>query len=111
DAEGIGRFQREARLLASVTHPNVALVYGFEQVDGLCALIMEVIEGETLADRIVRQRLSVEEALDTARDIAAAVEAAHSKGIIHRDLKPSNIRFTGDGIVKVLDFGLAKILQ
>ena len=111
DSEGIGRFQREARLLASVTHPNVASVYGFEQVDGLCALIMEVIEGETLSDRIARGRLSIDEALDTASDIAAAVEAAHIRGIIHRDLKPSNIRFARDGTVKVLDFGLAKLLE
>src|SRR5204863_8512114 len=89
----------------------VASVYGFEQVDGLCALIMEVIEGETLSEFIERERVSVDEALDTASDIAAAVEAAHSKGIIHRDLKPSNIRFARDGTVKVLDFGLAKLLE
>jgi len=111
DSEGIGRFQREARMLASVSHPNVASVYGFEQVDGMCALIMEVIEGETLSDRIERERLSIDDALKTARDIAAAVEAAHSKGIIHRDLKPANIRFTREGTVKVLDFGLAKLLE
>jgi hypothetical protein len=111
DPEGIGRFQREARLLASVTHPNVASVYGFERVDGLCALVMEVIEGETLSDRIARERPSVDEALALAGQIAAAVEAAHSKEIIHRDLKPSNIRVARDGIVKVLDFGLAKLLQ
>jgi eukaryotic-like serine/threonine-protein kinase len=111
DTEGIARFQREARLLASVTHPNVAAVYGFEQVDGMCALIMEVVEGETLSDRIARKRPSVEEALAIASQIASAVEAAHNKDIIHRDLKPSNIRITHTGHVKVLDFGLAKLVQ
>ena len=111
DFDGISRFQREARLLASVTHPNVASVYGFEQVDGMCALVMEVIEGETLSDRIERERPSIDEALAIARQIASAVEAAHSKEIIHRDLKPANIRLARDGTVKVLDFGLAKLLQ
>jgi eukaryotic-like serine/threonine-protein kinase len=111
DTEGIARFQREARLLASVTHPNVAAVYGFEQVDGMCALVMEVVEGETLSDRIARERPSVDAALAIAGQIAAAVEAAHNKEIIHRDLKPSNIRITYSGHVKVLDFGLAKLLQ
>jgi len=111
DTEGIARFQREARLLASVTHPNVASVYGFEQVDGMCALIMEVVEGETLAERIARKRPSIDEAIAIAGQIAAAIEAAHSKDIIHRDLKPSNIRITRNGHVKVLDFGLAKLLQ
>jgi len=111
DTVGFGRFKREARLLASVTHPNVAAVYGFEQVGNVCALVMELIEGETLSDRIGRKRPSIDEALVIAGQIAAAVEAAHSKEIIHRDLKPSNIRLTTDGTVKVLDFGIAKMLQ
>jgi eukaryotic-like serine/threonine-protein kinase len=110
-ADGFDRFQREARLLALVIHPNVAAVYGFEQIDNRGALIMEVIEGETLSERIGRQRLSVDEALSIAGQIAAAVEAAHAKAIIHRDLKPSNIRLGRDGNVKVLDFGLAKLLR
>jgi hypothetical protein len=111
DANGIARFKREGQLLASIKHPNVAFVFGLEQVDDICALVMELIEGETLSDRIVRQRPTVEEALSIAAQIAAAVEAAHSKGIIHRDLKPSNVRLTVDGEVKVLDFGIAKLLQ
>jgi serine/threonine-protein kinase len=111
DAVRFGRFRREAKLLASVTHPNVAAVYGFEQVDNLCAVVMELIEGETLSDRIVRKRPALDEVLGIAGQIAAAVEAAHSKEIIHRDLKPSNIRLTTDGTVKVLDFGIAKMLE
>lgn len=111
DADGLGRFKREARLLASVTHPNVASVYGFEQVDDMCTLVMELVEGETLSDRIERKRPSLDEALAIASQIAAAVEAAHTRNIIHRDLKPSNIRLARDGTVKVLDFVIAKILQ
>jgi eukaryotic-like serine/threonine-protein kinase len=111
NAESLARFQREAKLLASVTHPNVASVYGFERADDLWALIMELIEGETLADRIQRKPLEIDEALRIAADIAAALEAAHARDIIHRDLKPSNVRIASDGTVKVLDFGLAKILQ
>jgi len=111
DAVRFGRFRREAKLLASVTHPNIAAVFGFEQVDDVCAVIMELIEGETLSDRIVRKRPTLDEVLAIAGQIAAAVEAAHSKEIIHRDLKPSNIRLTTDGTVKVLDFGIAKMLE
>lgn len=111
DTEGLRRFHREARLLASVEHPNVASVYGFEQVDGMCALVMELVEGETLSDRIERKGLSEAESLVIAGQIAAAVEAAHAREIIHRDLKPSNVRLSKDGTVKVLDFGLARILQ
>ncbi|HLQ78008.1 MAG TPA: serine/threonine-protein kinase [Terriglobia bacterium] len=111
DAVGLGRFKREARILASITHPNVAAVFGFEQVDDMCALVMELIEGETLSDRIARERLSADDAIAIAIQIAAAVEAAHSREIVHRDLKPSNIRLARDGTVKVLDFGIAKILQ
>lgn len=111
DADGLARFRREGQLLASIDHPNVAHVHSLEEMDDMCALVMELIEGETLSDRIVRQRPTVAEALGIAAQIAAAVEAAHSSGIIHRDLKPSNVRLTGDGAVKVLDFGIAKLLQ
>jgi len=111
DADGLARLKREGRLLASITHPNVAHLYGLEEVDDLCALVMELVEGETLSDRLVRQPPTIEEALSIAVQIAAAVEAAHSRGIIHRDLKPSNVRLTVDGAVKVLDFGIAKMLQ
>src|SRR5262245_58297507 len=111
DPETFGRFQREARLLAAVTHPNVAAVYGFEQVDDQCALVMEMIEGETLSARMQRQPLSIDEFLGFAIQIAAGIEAAHAKGIVHRDLKPSNIRITTDGLIKVLDFGVAKIFH
>jgi len=111
DPETFGRFQREARLLAAVTHPNIAAVYGFEQVDDQCALVMEMIEGETLSTRMQRQPFSIDEVLGFAIQIAAGVEAAHAKGIVHRDLKPSNIRITTDGTIKVLDFGVAKIFH
>jgi hypothetical protein len=111
DADGQARFKREGRVLASINHQNVARIYGLVEVDDMCALVMELIEGETLSDRIVRQRPTVEEALSIAAQIAAAVEAAHSMGIIHRDLKPSNIRLTVGGEVKVLDFGIAKMLH
>jgi tRNA A-37 threonylcarbamoyl transferase component Bud32 len=111
DPETFGRFQREARLLAAVTHPNIAAVYGFEQVDDQCALVMEMIEGETLSARIQREHLSLDEFLSFASQIAAGIEAAHAKGIVHRDLKPSNIRITRDGTIKVLDFGVAKIFH
>jgi eukaryotic-like serine/threonine-protein kinase len=111
DANGQARFKREGRVLASINHQNVARIYGLVEVDDMCALVMELIEGETLSDRIVRQQPTVEEALSIAAQIAAAVEAAHSMGIIHRDLKPSNIRLTVRGEVKVLDFGIAKMLH
>ena len=111
DPEMFGRFQREARLLAAVTHPNIAAVYGFEQVDDQCALVMEMIEGETLSARIQREHLSMDEFLAFAIQIAAGIEAAHAKGIVHRDLKPSNIRITTGGTIKVLDFGVAKIFH
>jgi hypothetical protein len=111
NADGLARFRREGRLLASITHQNVANVYDLEEVDDMCALVMELIEGETLSDRIVRQQPTVGEALSIAVQIAAAVEAAHSNGIIHRDLKPSNVRLTVSGAVKVLDFGIAKMLH
>jgi serine/threonine protein kinase len=104
DADYLARSQREAQVLASLNHPNIAAIYGLEGH----AIVMELVEGEVLADRISRGPLPVEEALPIARQIAEALEAAHEKGIIHRDLKPGNIKLTPDGIVKVLDFGLAK---
>ncbi len=105
------RFDREARLLASLNHPNIATIYGFVGSGGASALALEFVEGETLAERIKRGRLPIDEALRIARQIAEALEAAHEQGIIHRDLKPANIKFTRDGVVKVLDFGLAKLIE
>src|SRR5215467_7117464 len=112
DRERLERFHREAQVLAAVNHPNIASVYGFEEANGICALVLELVEGETLSERIARQpEMPVEIILDIASQIAAALDAPHSKGIIHRDLKPSNIKITPGGMVKVLDFGIAKLLQ
>jgi eukaryotic-like serine/threonine-protein kinase len=109
DAERLARFQREAKMLAALNHPNIATVHGLERSDGTHFLIMELVSGETLADRIKREGpLPVDEALKIAVQIAEALEAAHEKGIIHRDLKPANVKVTPEGKVKVLDFGLAK---
>jgi serine/threonine protein kinase/Tol biopolymer transport system component len=108
DPEREGRFQREARALASLQHPNVASVYGFEEVDGVRFLVMELIAGEELSDRIERGPITVDEALVIARQIASGLEAAHENGIVHRDLKPANIMETPEGEVKILDFGLAQ---
>jgi len=110
DAERLARFEREARTLASLNHPNIAIIHGVEVVDGMRALVMELVEGETLADRIARGPVPTIEALSVAREMAAALEAAHEQGIIHRDLKPANIKVRPDGTVKVLDFGLAKMV-
>ena len=107
----LARFQREAQVLASLNHPNIAHVYGLEQADGAQAIVMELVEGPTLADRITRGPLPVEDALAIARQVAEALAAAHGQGIIHRDLKPANIKVRPDGTVKVLDFGLAKALD
>jgi predicted Ser/Thr protein kinase len=104
DPDYLERFTREAQVLASLNHPNIAAVYGVEDR----AIVMELVEGETIAERISRGRLPLEEALGIARQIAEALEAAHEKGVIHRDLKPANVKVTPDGVVKVLDFGLAK---
>src|SRR6516225_4222005 len=108
DADRLARFQREAEVLASLNHVNIAHVYGLEQSDGTTALAMELVEGETLAERIARGPIQVDDALAIAREIADALEAAHARGIVHRDLKPGNVKLTPDGAVKVLDFGIAK---
>ena len=109
DAERLGRFRREAQVLASLNHPNIAAIYGVEESLGLHALVLELVEGPTLADRIAEGALPLDEALPAARQIAEALEAAHEHGIVHRDLKPANIKVRPDGTVKVLDFGLAKV--
>src|SRR5580700_7232702 len=109
DPERLSRFQREAKMLASLNHPNIATIYGLEQSNGTSYLVMELVPGDTLAQRIKRDgAVPIEEALAIAKQIAEAVEAAHEKGIIHRDLKPPNVKLTPEGKVKVLDFGLAK---
>src|SRR6185503_18596222 len=95
--------------LASLTHPHIATIYGVEEADGVSALALELVDGETLAERIARGRLPVEEALRIARQMAEALQTAHEHGIVHRDLKPANVKITRDGVVKVLDFGLAKL--
>jgi serine/threonine-protein kinase len=119
DPERLARFEREARVLASLNHPNIATIHGIEHVDGIHALILEVVEGETLAERLqavassrrtTQAGLSLSDAVTIARQIAEALEAAHEKGIVHRDLKPANIKIRPDGVVKVLDFGLAKAM-
>jgi len=108
DTDRVARFQREAKLLASLNHPNIAAIYGLEEAEGVHFLVMELIEGDTLRDRIKSGPIPVEEALKLALQMAEALEAAHEKGVIHRDLKPANIKVTPDGKVKILDFGLAK---
>ena len=111
DRERLARFQREAEVLASLNHPNIAAIHGLEESNGVRALIMELVEGETLADRNARGRVPIDEALPIAKQIAEALEAAHEQGIVHRDLKPANIKLRPDGTVKVLDFGLAKAID
>ena len=108
DGNRRARFEREALVLASLNHPNIATIHGIEDGDGVHALVMELVDGETLADRIMRGAVPVSEALTIARQIADALDAAHERGIVHRDLKPANIKLTSSGLVKVLDFGLAK---
>src|SRR5262245_31812632 len=119
DPDRLSRFEREAQVLASLNHPNIAAIYGLE--DGVSeapaqrghtrALVLELVEGPTLADRILQGPIPLEEALSIARQIAEALEAAHTHGVVHRDLKPSNVKVRSDGLVKVLDFGLAKALD
>jgi serine/threonine-protein kinase len=111
DADRLARFKREAQVLASLNHPNIAAIYGLEESDGVQALVLELVEGPTLADRIAHGPIPLDEALPIARQIAEALEAAHEHGVIHRDLKPANIKIKPDGTVKVLDFGLAKALE
>jgi eukaryotic-like serine/threonine-protein kinase len=111
DPERLARFQREAQLLAALNHPHIAGIYGLEDASGVQALVLELVEGETLAERIARGPMPVDEAIPAARQIGEALEAAHEKGIVHRDLKPANVKLTPGGSVKVLDFGLAKALS
>ncbi len=111
DPERLARFEREARTLATLNHPHIAAIYGFEKSSGMHALVMELVEGEDLSHRIARGAIPLDEALPIAKQIAEALEAAHEQGIIHRDLKPANIKVKADGTVKVLDFGLAKALD
>ena len=111
DPDRLARFQREAQVLASLNHPNIAAIYGLEEPDDTRALVLELVEGPTLADRIALGPIPVDEALPIAKQIAEALEAAHEAGVIHRDLKPANIKVRDDGTVKVLDFGLAKALD
>jgi serine/threonine-protein kinase len=111
DPDRLARFQREAKVLASLNHPNIAHIHGLEESNGVQALVMELVEGEDLAQRLTRGAILIEEALPIAKQIAEALEAAHDQGMIHRDLKPANIKVRLDGTVKVLDFGLAKALD
>jgi len=108
DEDSRARFEREAQLLAQLHHPNIAAIFGFEEWEGVRAIVMELVEGPTLAECLVAASLSVSECISIARQIAEALEEAHGKGIVHRDLKPQNIKVTRAGKVKVLDFGLAK---
>src|SRR5688500_3308243 len=117
DPDRLARFEREARVLASLNHPHIAAIYGIEDAaplrpgeagHNIRGLVLELVEGETLAERVRRGAMPIAEALTIARQIAEALDVAHEKGIVHRDLKPANIKVTRDGTVKVLDFGLAK---
>src|SRR5262245_47451602 len=111
DHDRLARFEREAKLLAALNHQNIAHIYGLEEANGTTAIVMELIEGPTLADRLMRGPLPADEALVIAKQIADALEAAHGQGVIHRDLKPANIKVRDDGKVSVLDFGLAKAMD
>src|SRR6187401_935928 len=110
DPDRLARFTREAQTLASLNHPHIAAIYGLEESGGVRALVMELVEGEDLSQRIARGPVPLDDALPIAKQIAEALEAAHELGIIHRDLKPANIKVRSDGTVKVLDFGLAKAI-
>src|SRR5262245_29956853 len=111
DPDRLARFQREAEVLASLNHPHIAAIYGLEDSTNVKALVMELVEGPTLADRIAHGPIPLDDALPIAKQVAEALEAAHEQGIIHRDLKPANIKLRPDGTVKVLDFGLAKLAE
>jgi serine/threonine protein kinase/Tol biopolymer transport system component len=111
DPSRVSRFQREAEVLASLNHPNIAAIYDLQEAGGTRFLVLELVEGETLAERIQRGPIRVEEALEIGKHICEALEAAHEKGVVHRDLKPANVKITADGRVKVLDFGLAKAME
>ena len=111
DPQRLARFEREAKLLAQLNHPNIAAIYGLEEADGVRFLALELVPGETLAERVAKGPMPVEEALEVCRQIAEGVEAAHEKGVIHRDLKPANVKVTPEGKVKILDFGLAKAFE
>ncbi len=108
DSERVARFRREAQVLASLNHPNIAAIHGLEESEGVLALALEFVEGEELAQRLTRGAIPADEAVAIAKQIAEGLEAAHEKGIVHRDLKPANLKLTKDGTVKILDFGLAK---
>jgi hypothetical protein len=111
DPDRLARFEREAKTLAALNHPNIAHIYGLEHAGGVPALVMELVNGETLADRIARGPIPLDDALTIARQIADALDSAHTNGIVHRDLKPANVKLRPDGVVKVLDFGLAKLAE
>jgi serine/threonine-protein kinase len=108
DPERLVRFQREAQILASLNHPNIAQTHGLEESDSARCIVMELVEGATVQELLKRGPIPIDEVLQLAKQISEALEAAHERGIIHRDLKPANIKLTSDGRVKVLDFGLAK---
>ena len=111
DPDRLARFTREAQMLAALNHPNIAHIHGLEESGGVRGLVMELVEGEDLSQRIARGAIPLDEALPIAKQIADALEAAHEQGIIHRDLKPANVKVRADGTVKVLDFGLAKAIE
>src|SRR5262245_33052768 len=111
DTDRLSRFQREAEVLASLNHPNIAAIHDLEETDGTRYLVLELVEGETLAERIARGPIPVDEALNISIQICEALEGAHERGIIHRDLKPANVKITPEGKIKVLDFGLAKAME
>jgi serine/threonine protein kinase len=111
DADRVARFRREAEVLASLNHTNIAQIYGLEKANGRTVIVMELIDGQTLAERIAAGPIPPEEALGIARQIASALEAAHGAHVVHRDLKPANVKIKSDGTVKVLDFGIAKALD
>ena len=108
EPDRLARFEREAKVLASLNHPSIGSIYGLEEAEGTKALVLELVEGPTLADRIAKGAVPLDEALPIAKQIAEALEAAHEQSVVHRDLKPANIKVRDDGTVKVLDFGLAK---